>query len=204
MAYTDFTVLELRRQFGVGLRAEKLFAESVSIEPTEWLRQSIRMGLTVGIINERARAERLATPVLLELCTRTNCAFSVHSAAIPDAAQVSGGNNSFTCSLNRLQDFITPPVFLVMNISYRETEEELLPLLQQLIAARRLNELAGCPTQPLYGCSTTGVEWRFLKYEGTEFILDENRYYLAQLPALLGALQAIVDATRVVAAASQG
>ena len=77
----DFTVLELRRQFDVGLRAEKLFAESVSIEPTEWLRQSIRMGLTVGISNELARAERLVTPVLLELCARTKCDFSVHSTA---------------------------------------------------------------------------------------------------------------------------
>jgi hypothetical protein len=35
-----------------------------------------------------------------------------------------------------------------------------------------------------------------LKYEGNAFILDEQRYYLAQLPALLGALQAIVEATR--------
>ncbi len=72
----------------------------------------------------------------------------------------------------------------------------------QLIAARRLNEQEQNPIRTLYGCSTTGVEWRFLKYEGTEFILDENRYYLAQLPALLGALQAIVDATRVVATSS--
>ena len=83
-----------------------------------------------------------------------------------------------------------------MDTCYRETDEELLPLLQQLIAAHRLNETGGNPTQPLYGCSTTGTEWRFLKYEGNEFILDEQRYFLNQLPALLGALQAVVDAAR--------
>ena len=202
MAYSDFTLYNVRQQFGVSLQVEKLFTESVSVEPTEWLRQSIRMGLIVGVSNERARAERLVTPVMLELCARNDCTFSVHSATASAATQVSGGNNSFTCSLNHLQDFITTPVFLVVDTCYRETDGELLPLFQQLIAARRLNEFEGNPTQPLYGCSTTGVEWRFLKYEGTEFILDENRYYLAQLPALLGALQAIVDATRVAALSS--
>nr|GFD05241.1 hypothetical protein [Tanacetum cinerariifolium] len=65
-----------------------------------------------------------------------------------------------------------------------------------LIAARRLNELEKNPIRTIYGCSTTGIEWRFLKYEGNEFILDEQRYLLSDLPALLGALQAVIDASQ--------
>ena len=65
MAYSDFTLYNVRQQFGVSLQVEKLFTESVSVGPTEWLRQSIRMGLIVGVSNERARAERLVTPVML-------------------------------------------------------------------------------------------------------------------------------------------
>ena len=199
MISNDFTLYDLRQQFGVDLRAKKLFAATASAEPTEWLRQSVRMGMTIGISNERARAERLVTPVLLELCDRNDHAFSIHSTAVTDATQEANGGSSFTCSFNRIQDFIAPPIFLVVDTCYRETSDELLPLIQQLISARRLNEQEQKPIRTLYGCSTTGVEWRFLKYEGTEFILDENRYYLAQLPALLGALQAIIDATRAVA-----
>ena len=192
MACTDMTSFDLRQRHKVGFRAGNLFPELLPVEPSEWLRQSIRMGLESGVSNERARAERLVSPVLLELRERNGQAFSIFSRAHPDTAQNPPGGHSFTCSFSRVQDFITAPVFLVVNTCYRETGEELTPLLQQLIAARRLNELEGHPNQPLYGCSTTGVEWRFLKHEGSDFILGEQRYYLRQLPALLGALQAVV------------
>lgn len=196
MACAGFSVFDLRREFGISFRLENLFGASASVEPTAWLRQSVQASLTVGIGNERARAERLVSPVLMALCDRNDRAFSVHSAAVAGTAHGIGGHHGFTCSFNRLPDFIQAPVFLVVDTCYRETDEELLPLLQQLIAAHRLNETGGNPTQPLYGCSTTGTEWRFLKYEGSEFILDEQRYFLNQLPALLGALQAVVDAAR--------
>ena len=142
----------------MGFHLGSLFGDTVSVELSAWLRQSVEMGLAVGIGNERARAERLVSPVLLALCARNDRTFSVYSAAVAGTAQGIGGHHGFTCSLNRLPDFIQAPVFLVVDTCYRETDEELLPLLQQLIAARRLNETGGNPTQPLYGCSTTGTE----------------------------------------------
>ena len=48
----------------------------------------------------------------------------------------------------------------------------------------------------LYGCSTTGVDWRFVRYEHNEFVVDEIRYHISDLAKLLGALQFVVDAAR--------
>ena len=201
MAYSDFTLFDLRQQFGAHFRAETLFPNVAPIEPSDWLKQALKMGEGIGFNSEKSRSERLVTPVLLELCERNNRSFSIYSGMNLDVDPARGlrGECDFIFSYSRIQDFVTAPVFCIAEAKKQDLELGTLQCAAQLIAARRLNEFEGNPTQPLYGCSTTGVEWRFLKYEGTDFILDENRYYLAQLPALLGALQAIVDATRVVA-----
>ena len=51
------------------------------------------------------------------------------------------------------------------------------------------------PINFIYGCSTTGIEWRFLKYENQEIIVDEERFLVNELPRLLGVLQAIIEAS---------
>ena len=202
MAYSDFTLFDLRHQFDAHFRAETLFPDATPIQPSDWLQQAIKMGEGIGFNSEKSRSERLVTPVLLELCERNNRSFSIYSGMNLDIDPALGlrGECDFIFSYSRIQDFITAPIFCIAEAKKQDLELGTLQCAAQLIAARRLNEFEGNPTQPLYGCSTTGVEWRFLKYEGNEFILDENRYYLTQLPALLGALQAIVDATRAEAA----
>jgi hypothetical protein len=204
MAYTDFSVFDLRQQFGVQFRAATLFPQLLSIEPTAWLEETLRKGLELGFNSEKSRSERLVTPVLMELSDRNHRAFSIYSGMNLDVDTSAGlrGECDFIFSYSRIQDFIAAPVFCIAEAKKQDLELGTIQCAAQLIAARRLNEQEQNPIRTLYGCSTTGVEWRFLKYEGTEFILDENRYYLAQLPALLGALQAIVDATRVVATSS--
>ena len=204
MAYTDFSVFDLRQQFGVQFRAATLFPQLLPIEPTGWLEETLRKGLELGFNSEKSRSERLVTPVLMELSDRNHRAFSIYSGMNLDVDTSAGlrGECDFIFSYSRIQDFIVAPVFCIAEAKKQDLELGTIQCAAQLIAARRLNEQEQNPIRTLYGCSTTGVEWRFLKYEGTEFILDENRYYLAQLPALLGALQAIVDATRVVTAAS--
>jgi len=198
MAYTDFTLYDLRQQFGAHFRAETLFPNAASIEPSDWLTQALKMGQGAGFNSEKSRSERLVTPVLLELCERNNRSFSIYSGMNLDVDPAQGlrGECDFIFSYSRIQDFISAPVFCIAEAKKQDLELGTLQCAAQLIAARRLNEFEGNPAQPLYGCSTTGIEWRFLKYDGQEFVLDEQRYYLVQLPALLGALQTIVDVTR--------
>ncbi len=198
MAYSDFTIYDLRQQFGAHFRAETLFPNLVPIQPSDWLRQAIQMGQGIGFNSEKSRSERLVTPVLLELCERNQRSFSIYSGMNLDVDPAQGlrGECDFIFSFSRIQDFVTGPVFCIAEAKKQDLELGTVQCAAQLVAARRLNEFEGNPAQPLYGCSTTGIEWRFLKYEGNEFILDEQRYFLNDLPALLGALQAVVDAAR--------
>lgn len=47
-------------------------------------------------------------------------------------------------------------------------------------------------TPVIYGCVTTGEHWLLLKLDGQTFFVDSNRYYLKDLPELLGALNMVV------------
>lgn len=198
MAYSDFTVFDLRQQFGVHFRAGMLFPDLVPIEPSAWLQESLQKGQQLGFNSEKSRSERLVTPVLLELSDLNHRSFSIYSGMNLDIDPAQGlrGECDFIFSFSRIQDFVTAPIFCIAEAKKQDLELGTVQCAAQLIAARRLNELEGNPTQPLYGCSTTGIEWRFLRYEGNEFVLDEQRYFLTQLPELLGALQTVVDASR--------
>ena len=198
MAYSDFSILDLRQQFGAQFRAETLFPQLVPVEPTAWLLETLRKGQELGYNSEKSRSERLVTPVLMELSDRNHRSFSIYSGMNLDVDLGAGlrGECDFIFSFSRIQDFIVSPIFCIAEAKKQDLELGTIQCAAQLVAARRLNDLEGNPIQPLYGCSTTGIEWRFLKYEGNEFILDEQRYFLNELPALLGALQAVVDAAR--------
>lgn len=176
-------------------RAESLFSSIEPIEPTEWLNETLRKGMELGYGSEKSRSERLVTPVLLELSDRNNHSFSIYSGMNLDVDESLGlrGECDFIFSFSRVQDFITSPIFCITEAKKQNLEQGTIQCSAQLIAAKRFNDLEDNPVDVLYGCSTTGIEWRFLKYENNQIIIDEERYLVNELPKLLGVLQRIVD-----------
>lgn len=46
---------------------------------------------------------------------------------------------------------------------------------------------------PIYGCVTTGDDWKFMKLENNVIYADKKTYYLGEIEELLGAFQTIID-----------
>ena len=44
-----------------------------------------------------------------------------------------------------------------------------------------------------YGTITTAFDWLFIKIEGKRVIVDNKRYFISDLPQLLGVLEYIVN-----------
>jgi hypothetical protein len=198
MAYSDFTATELSRKFGVKFRADNLFVNVQSCEPTDWLKETLRKGKELGFGSEKSRSERLVTPVLLELSDRNHHIFSIYSGMNLDIDEKLGlkGECDFIFSFSRIQDFISSPIFCITEAKKQDLEQGTIQCAAQLIAAKKFNEAEGNNIDILYGCSTTGVEWRFLKYEANEIVVDEARFLINELPQLLGALQFIIKDTQ--------
>lgn len=45
----------------------------------------------------------------------------------------------------------------------------------------------------IYGCVTTGDEWKFLKLENEFLTVDQNLYFFTQLETILGIFQKIIE-----------
>lgn len=136
--------------------------------------------------------------MLTELARRNAHVFTIISGCYLDVDPARGlnGECDFVLSYTRLQDFIKAPVFCITEAKKQDMEQGIIQCAAQLIGASRLNEREKRVPPTLYGCSTTGIEWRFLKFENQVFTLDEARYLISDPGKLLGVLQYIVDHTK--------
>ena len=198
MAYSDFTIDRLGAEFKVDFQGETLFTSTQPIAPSAWLVETLALADQLGFGNEKSRSERLVSPVLTELARRNAHVFAIISGGYLDVDPARGlnGECDFVLSFTRLQDFIKAPVFCITEAKKQDMEQGIIQCAAQLIGASRLNEREKKVPPVLYGCSTTGIEWRFLKFENQVFTLDEARYLISDPGKLLGVLQHIVDQTR--------
>ena len=62
----------------------------------------------------------------------------------------------------------------------------------EMLAAQRFNAEAGNDIPYVYGASTTGVEWQFLKLAGKCLHVDIATYQIAQCDKIFGILSSMV------------
>jgi hypothetical protein len=200
MAYSDFTSLELSKKFGIKFKAKTLFPDIKLIKPSQWLIESLERGQNLGYGSEKSRSERLVTPILLEMSYLHQHQFAIHSGMNLDIDESLGlkGECDFIFSLNRIQDFLTAPIFCITEAKKQDLEQGTIQcagqlLAAQLIGAKKFNDLENNPVKVLYGASTTGIEWRFIRFENNEIIIDEDRYLISNLEKILGIFENIIE-----------
>lgn len=197
MAFTQFTSKDLAKKFGIKFRATHLFDNPViqHVKPTNWLLETIERGKRIGYSSEKSRSERLVSPILTELSIENEEAFTIYSGMLLNVDEQKGlnGECDFMLSFSKIQDFVVAPIFNITEAKKQDIEQGTIQCAAQLIAANMLNKSEGYDFKLLYGCSTTGTEWRFIKLENDIITLDIDRYFLAELPKLLGVLQVIIN-----------
>lgn len=199
MAYSDFKRKDLKEKFGITFQFAPLFKTVAAIPPSEVLLKNLEIGQLAGFVTEKARSERLVTPILMELLNNNDLNFTIYSGMNLDIDTQQGlnGECDFVLSHSSDQYAITTPVFTIVEAKKQDIEGGTIQCTAQLIGAQKLNDLDNTPlSSPIYGCSTTGTEWRFLKLEDTLVTIDRCPYYLAQPDQLLGVLQAIIEQTK--------
>ncbi|MDE0552970.1 MAG: hypothetical protein OXI24_02050, partial [Candidatus Poribacteria bacterium] len=63
----------------------------------------------------------------------------------------------------------------------------------EMIAAQHFNHEKENSIFSVYGASTTGTEWQFLKLDGQKLHIDMTIYTIAQCDKILGILASMVD-----------
>lgn len=198
MAYSDFTLDQLERVFGIAETQVRLFSDEdlIPIQPSERLLADVQEGQELPVFSEKAKSEMLITPVLREVRRQSGNQFNIFSGYQFEVDRERGltGICDYLFTTHPRTNRIKSPVFCAVEAKSRSVEEGIAQAGAEMIAARLFNERENTPTPVVFGCVTNAYEWLFLKLEGDQLFTDTDRYFLdvLNLPRLLGVLGQVV------------
>ncbi len=195
MSYRKFNYKRTRSELGIVEENAIFFTDIAAIQPTDVLLKALRRAGMIALFSEKARSEGIVLPILLEIHELNTEKFSVYSGAVlnADDSRQLNGECDFILSSGRQSFEIETPLFCLIEAEDNDIEKNIPQCIAQMEGARIYNEKEGKFLEVIFGCVTKGTEWQFLKLEGKTCFIDKKRYYINDLPALLGVLQKIID-----------
>lgn len=197
MAYSDFSMLQLARQFGLQERRRTLFGKATltPIAATTRLLEDLADANRLPINSEKAKSEHLITPILREVWRLSGRQFTYYSGYSfnVDAERGLVGICDYLFSREESIE-IKSPVFCLVEAKNRTVEEGIAQAFAEMYAAQVFNAQYGHPTTRVMGCVTNAFEWLFLELDGPIATIDTERYFVDEqtLPLLLSALLTVI------------
>jgi hypothetical protein len=196
MAYSDFTFAKLKKRFKITQESVYLF-EGISIAPivpSAKLLDDLKEAEQMPMLTEKAKSEYLIAPFVKDLKRRhpNLSIFSGYSLNIDVDNELNGAPDFIISKRPRIVE-IEAPIFCIMETKNKTVEEGYAQCAAEMYAACLFNEQMSEPVTAIYGAVTNGFDWVFLKYENLNVQIDMNRYYLGNLPQLLGVMDYIIE-----------
>jgi len=196
MAYSDFTIGELKKRFGLAVdENHSLFAATAEADLPAVLADMLAryLPLAVNVNTEKARSELVIAPVLVEFKLLHGDRISLFSwieSTVDEAAGLKG-RCDYILSRNPEQLALTAPICVLVEAKNENIVAGIPQCLAEMVAAQKFNVLQKTPEPVVYGVVTTGVLWRFLKLAGTSASVDRVEYPIQSSRKLFGILTEI-------------
>ena len=197
MAFTDFTYPEVFAQLGLrDDNALDMFAGVPDVAASATLRVVLAQNIPLATTNgtEAARSSYIVAPVIGELWSRHGGRIGAYCGVEFNADRDAGLNGYCDFLICRAphQPRIVAPVAVVVEAKRDDIESGYGQCIAGMVGAQRFNRRQGNDIDAVYGASTTGVSWRFLRLSGSVVTLDLTEYTISQIDRLLGILTFIV------------
>lgn len=184
MAYNEFTLAQLRQRFDLTTREIAGFYHSVNRLPVPPVLATIlerQLPLAGVALTEKGKTELLVSPILVELKLQLEEKINLFSGVdfTVDPAVGLDGRCDFLMARGPSQLDVIAPVCMIVQAKIDDFLGGVPQALAEMIAARRFNEAAGTPINPIYGVVTSGFEWLFLQLVENEATIDLTRYSIA-------------------------
>jgi hypothetical protein len=206
MAFRDFPYPDVITKLGLSENSADLFAGVTELPASAALRSFLGTNLTLAnLINtEKARSELLVAPLLSELWSRANGRINLFSGIefLGDEAAQLTGFVDFLIGLGPQLPRVSAPVVVVFEAKRDNIAEGYGQCIAAAVGAQRFNQRAGRSVEVIYGGITTGINWKFLRLDGTQVTFDLSEYTIQQPDRLLGLLAHMVGLPPAPAAAA--
>ena len=193
MAYSNFTLIEAQKTFQLEkVLSNGLFSQIEPVEPSAYLTTGLakKAALATAIGTEKARSELIVADVLVELLEHFNYRISFFSGIdfSVDPGRDLTGVCDFLVSLSPDQLDLQAPVIVLVEAKNLDLKLGLGQCVAEMLAAQRFNAEKGNDIRAVYGATTTGIDWQFLKLEDKQLHLDMATYTIERCDRILGIL----------------
>ena len=175
MGYSNFKkIRQVTKKFGLKAQLSPLFYDITLQQPSDWLVKSLEIAYKAPATTEKAKSERLVSPILMEIVQ----AFEHHVTLFSGEEMNINPNDDlagpcdFFFGLYPLSPYIETPIISVVEAKDEDVEWGVAQCAAQLYAAHLMNTQEEKDVPTLYGCATDGVEWQFLKFENNVFTIN--------------------------------
>lgn len=198
MAYSNFTLETVQKTFRLEkIESTDIFSNIDPVDPSEELAKELakKVPLAVAIRTEKARSELIVANILVELREHFERRISFFSGIDFSVDPESGltGVCDFLVSLSPDQFYLEAPAIILVEAKNADPATGLGQCVAEMLAAQRFNAERCNEIPCIYGATTTGTEWLFLKLEGQKLYVDMGIYQIRQCGEILGILASMVD-----------
>lgn len=194
--YSSFSLKSIKKSFQLLEKKQSLFADVKEIDPSAWLIESLQRGhRIVSFNNEKSRSEFIVAPILSEVAVKNLSKISFFSGENLDADKEQSLNGECDFIMSRVPDSSTVdvPIFCMVECENDNLMSGTGQCVAQMVGAQLINDRDGTPMPFIFGCVTTGNDWKFMKLEGKTIVIDSETHYLENVPMILGIFQNIID-----------
>ncbi len=195
MSYRKFTLTSFEKAFGITATSTTLFVNVKPCEADNLLSAELAENIIYPMFTEKARSEYLISPILRFIRRKNSENLTLFSGYELKVDKQRGlvGYCDFLFSRSSVPIEVKAPIICLVEAKRENLDAGVGQCAAEMLAARLFNQEADNNIEIVHGAITSGTEWLFLRLEGETLLIDSRRYALANLPELLGALQAVID-----------
>lgn len=194
MGYSNYRRIEdVINKFDLDMRLSPLFGKVESVEPSGWLVESLERAKVMPLRNEKTKAERIISPILLEVSQRYSeqiTFFSGEQINVSPSDDLAG-ECDFFFALHPPKMYIDAPIISLAEAKNEDMNWGVAQCAAQMLGARIFNENKNRDLPFIYGCATDGIEWQFLKLEANVYQVDNKIF--TDLKEILGVWHHIIN-----------
>ena len=178
------------------VNAAGIFSDIEPVAPsahlTTTLERNVPLAFAMG--TEKAKSELIVSAVLVELWEHFNRSISFFFGIDFNVDSENGltGVCHFLVSLSSAQFHLEAPAIILVEAKRDNLTIGLGQCVAVMVAAQRFNAERGNDIPCVYGTTTSGIEWVFLKLEEKKLQLDMAAYTIERCDKILGILAGMV------------
>ncbi|WP_413165642.1 hypothetical protein ACL6C3_04295 [Capilliphycus salinus ALCB114379] len=198
MPYTQFSLEQIKLNFGIEIREKfGIFANLSEVDYSDFLEKVLErfVPFALEIDTPKSRSEYITAPILFELKSQLKEQISLFSGKdfTVDIEKGLSGFCDFLISYSSDPLNIEAPFIVLVEAKKDNMIGALGQCMAKMLAAQLFNQRRQQDIQIIYGCVTTGTDWKFLQLIDQRIEIDLQDYSITNLGQVLGILHYCVD-----------